>query len=121
MSDPSPQPPATAGSIPAGTLVSLIGSLADFLSLREGQTKIDVSEFVAWLRKHRHTDEVRRIESDPVMLLAIRNTLDVGHGELVTRLEAIDEALLRLCVPPGAFAAIAHAARPDLALKVLGA
>lgn len=121
MPDTSTTAHAGTGAIPAGSLVSLFGLLADFLFLREGQTRIDLYAFLHWLRRHRHADQAQRIESDPILLDAIRIALAEGHGELVTRLEAIDEALLRFCVPPGTFAAIARAARPDLALKVLDA
>ena len=111
--------PADAEARPAGFLVSLFGLLADFLFLREGQTRIDLYAFLAWLRQHRHADQAQRIEADPILLEAVRNALAEGHGEIVTRLEALDEALLRLCEPPGPFAAVARAARPDLALRAL--
>lgn len=121
MSNPSVAPRDETHALPAGFLVSLFGLLADFLCLREGQTRIDIYAFLAWLRAHRHADLAQHAESDPILLDAIRNALAEGHGELVTRLEAIDEALLRLCEPPGPFAAIARAARPDLALRILRA
>lgn len=110
-----------ADPIPAGSLVSLFGLLADFLFLHEGQIRVDLLGFLSWLRRHRHAEQASRIESDPALLEAIGAALAEGHGELLTRLEALDEALLRLCEPPGPFAAIARAARPDLALRILHA
>ncbi|MBS0516579.1 MAG: hypothetical protein JSS16_14035 [Proteobacteria bacterium] len=113
-----PTPPE-ADARPAGFLVNLFGLLADFLFLREGQTRIDLYAFLAWLRRHQHADQAQRIEADPALLDAIRNALAEGHGEIITRLEAIDEALLHLCEPPGPFATVARTARPDLALRAL--
>lgn len=110
-----------ANTIPAGSLIRLLGLLADFLLLRDGQIRIDLDAFVAWLRTHQHADQADRIESSPALVDAIGDMLAEGHGELADRFEAIDEALLRLCEPPGAFAAIVRAARPDLALRVLRA
>ncbi len=115
ITDPHPE----ANAIPAGSLVRLLGLLADFLLLRDGQVRIDLEAFVVWLRTHEHADQAERIESSPALLDAIREMLAEGHGDLADRFEAIDEALLRLCQPPGAFAAIVRAARPDLALRVL--
>lgn len=113
--------PSAASTIPAGSLIRVFGLLADFLLLRDGQTRIDAEVFVAWLRKHQHADQALRIESSPPLLDAIRAMLTEGHGELADRFEAMDEALLRLCEPPGAFATVARAVRPDLALRVLRA
>lgn len=121
MSESSTDPHFEASTIPAGSLIRLLGLLADFLLLRDGQIRIDLDAFVAWLRKHQHADQAERIESSPALVDAIRDMLAEGHGELADRFEAMDEALLRLCEPPGAFAAIMRAARPDLALRVLRA
>lgn len=103
---------------PAGTLATAFGLLADFLVLREGQTNVDLVEFIEWLRRHDHAELAQRIQSNPTIFEAFRRIFQEGHGQLVTRLEFLDEGLVLLCGTDGAFALVANALRPDLSAKV---
>lgn len=104
--------------VPAGIVATAVGLLADFLVLREGQTKVDLIEFIDWLRSHDHPEFAQRIQSDPAVFDAFHQTLQEGHGQLITRLEFLDEGLILLSGTDGPFSAIAKALRPDLAVKV---
>lgn len=103
---------------PAGIVVAAVGLLADFLALRDGQTKIDLVEFIDWLRQHDHPDLAHRIRSNPALFDAFLLAFAEGHGQLHERINFLDEGLILLCGTDGAFAAIAKALRPNLAAKV---
>jgi len=104
--------------IPAGIVATAIGLLADFLVLRDGQTRVDLVEFIDWLHSHDHPELGRRIESDSALHAAFQAAFDEGHGDLATRLEFLDEGLILVCGTDGALARIAQTLRPDLAVKV---
>jgi hypothetical protein len=105
---------------PAGIVATAMGFLADFLVLREGQTNVDLSEFVDWLRRHDHRELAQRILSDPAIFSAFERAFTEGHGEIATKLEFLDEGLILLCGTEGILAEVARSLRPDLAAKVHG-
>ena len=105
---------------PAGIVATAMGFLADFLVLREGQTNVDLVEFVDWLRRHDHREFAQRIQSDPEIFSAFQRAFAEGHGEIATKLEFLDEGLILLCGTDGILAGVARSLRPDLAAKVHG-
>lgn len=105
--------PVTAAS----TFATIVGLVSSFKAERRASSDDEYRDFLDWLSEKRHNDVVDAINANHSLSSAIEAFLREGHEEVMTKLSALDDSLLRLASHIEGFNEISKAVAPNIELS----
>jgi hypothetical protein len=99
------------------TFATLVGLLSDFVSHRSAAERATLEEFVTWLSERRHEDLAALLRTTSTAAIGTKALLNETRDVLLSRLAAIDEALVKFASSVTGFATLATAVAPTAVLS----
>lgn len=101
----------------ATAFASVISLLGQFIAERRTSKKLDSDEFMSWLSNNRHDEIKQLLELNTNSTISIKALLSVNHEELISKLEALDNALAIYASGVSGFSDLAGNLRPNSKLS----
>jgi hypothetical protein len=99
------------------TFATLVGLLSEFVSHRRAGGQATLEEFKAWLSERRHEEIVSILSTTSTAAIGTKALLSETRDVLLTRLTAIDQALIGYASAVEGFSQLAQAASPGFELS----
>lgn len=98
----------------SASFATIVGLISNFKSERNASSENEYNEFVAWLVEKRHNTVINEINSNHLLSLSIKNTLNQNHEELILKIKGLDISIARLASKVSGFSEIVHAINPNI-------
>ena len=86
---------------------TMVGLLADFVSLRDSRKSADLDEYRDWLLSHRHEHLVELLTTNREVAQWIERFLQTQHSEIVDKLSRLNDLMVSIAARVKGFEAIA--------------
>ena len=98
----------------SASFATIVGLISNFKSERNASSENEYNEFIAWLAEKRHNTVIDEINSNHLLSLSIKSTLNQNHEELILKLKGLDNSIATLATKISGFNEIAHAINPNI-------
>lgn len=98
----------------SASFATIVGLISNFKAERNSSTENEYQEFLLWLNEKKHKTVIDDINSNHLLSLSIKNTLNQNHEALLLKLAGLDNSISALASKVSGFNEIAHAINPNI-------
>lgn len=99
------------------TFATIVGLISNFKSERTQTSEDEYNEFISWLEERRYTSLIKELHDNYRLSLNIRELLRENHNQLLTKLDVINDGLLKIASQIEGFDRIAEVTNPNSGLS----